>query len=349
MIVDEERPVDEDQDVHPTLIGSDEKPRDERIVRIALIGSVLVHLLLVLFYIGSIGLLEKLHIVFPHPKMKPEETVAVSSSLTIEKRTKPKPAPPPARTLVAPVQPRQAAPESAPVPQQVVQQPAAAAVPVPAKQHHELAKPLPTAPPEPPKSVKAEQNSETPTAPPSKATPSPIKAPKRVAVAEGQGSSEQRQRPRHSKSASHLSDEQLAQIQADLSQTISHARSNENPLSVPHPQSPAAPRHYNFSMTGVPGDMRSAQGLCNPIKGWTSGPWDYYYMSCNVAISDGTSRIEPVPWPVRWPANHDPYTGTWHMPRETPLQGPLPGWTLPAGTPISPELLQYARSTGAQI
>lgn len=331
-----------------TLIGSDEEPRNDRVVRIALIGSVLVHLLLALFYVGSAGLLQKLHIVFPEPKHK-DETVAISSSLTIEKRAKPKPAPPPARARVAPVQPRRAAPESVPVPQQVAQQPAAA-VPLPAKQRHELAKTLPTAPPAPPKTVKAERESETPTAPPTTQTPPPVHVPKHVALAETPGSAEQPQRPQKSTSASHFSEQQLAQIQSDLSQTIVHARSAENPLYVPHPQPPAAPKHYNFSMSGVPGDMRSAQGLCEPIKSWNEGPWDYYYMSCNVALSDGTSRVEPVPWPVRWPSNHDPYNGTWHMRSgSTPLAGPLPGWQLPPGTPISPELLQYARSLGAQI
>jgi len=348
VIASDER-TDQEETVHPTLIGSDEQPRDDRIIRIALIGSVLVHLLLALFYFGSTGWLQKMHILVPHPRPTPDQTVAVTSSLTIEKRVKPKPAPAPAHSQVTPVQPRQPAPESVPVPQQVVQQPPPAAVPVPAKQHHELAKTLPTAPPEAPKTVKVEQKSETPTAPPEKATASPVKAPKQVAIAQGQSSAQRQQRPQKSTSASHFSEQQLAQIQSDLSQTISRARSNENPLYVPHPQAPAGPKHYNFSMTGVPGDMRSAQGLCEPIKGWTSGAWDYYYMSCNVALSDGTSRIEPVPWPVRWPSNRDPYNGTFRMTHPLPLQGPLPGWTLPAGTPISPELLDYARSTGAQI
>ncbi len=327
------------------MITSDEKPRNDRIVRIALIGSIFVHLLLALFVLSTFGLLEKLHIVFPHPKPKVDETVAVSSSLTLDKRTRPKPAPPPTHSVVKPVQPKAPAPQSVPVPQQVVQQPPAA-VPVPAKQRHELAKSLPKAPPEPPKTVKAEQQSETPTAPPTKETPSPVKAPRHVAIADPQ----QRRQPQKSTNSAHLSEEQLAQIQSDLSQTISHARSNENPLTVTHPQPPSAPKHYNFSMTGVPGDMRSAQGLCSPISNWTQGPWDYYYMSCNVAISDGTTKVEAVPWPVRWPSNRDPYNGTLHMHGQImPLAGPLPGWQLPPGTPISQELLQYARSLGAQI
>jgi hypothetical protein len=330
------------------VITSDEKPRTDRIVRIALIGSVLVHLLLALFYFGATGLLTRLGIHFPHPKPIRDETVAVSSSLTLEKRAKPVPAPPPPRARVEPVKPQPPAPESVPVPRQVVERPAAA-VPVPSKQRHELAKALPSAAPEVPRTIKSQQTSQTPTAPPAKTTPSPIKVPRRVAQADAPDAAQQRHRPQESTSASHLSEQQLAQIQSDLSQTISRARSNENPLNVPHPQPPAAPKHYNFSMTGVPGDMRSAQGLCNPIKSWVSGPWDYYYMSCNVAISDGTSKIEAVPWPVRWPSNHDPYNYTWRVKGELPLAGPLPGWQLPAGTTISPELLQYARSLGAQI
>ena len=42
-------------------------------------------------------------------------------------------------------------------------------------------------------------------------------------------------------------------------------------------------KHYQMSMLGVPGDMRGAQGLCGPIKGWGgSDGMDYYYVTCNV-------------------------------------------------------------------
>ena len=196
------------------MITSDEQPRDDRAVRIALIASVLVHLLLALFYIGTTGLLTKLHILLPHPKPNPDDAVAISSSLTLDKRTKPVPAPPPAHTQAKPVQPRQPAPESVPVPQQVVQRPAAAA-PVPSKQRHELAKVTKSAPPEPPKTVKAEQTSQTPTAPPERTTPSPIKAPRRVAQAEAPDAARQQRRPQEATDPSHLSDQQLAQINSD--------------------------------------------------------------------------------------------------------------------------------------
>ena len=108
------------------MITSDEKPRENRVVLWAILGSVLVHLLLALFYIGTGNILSKLHIVLPQQKIPKEDVVTVSSSLRLEKRAKPVPAPPPPpHPQTRAVQPRQPAPESVPVPQQVVQQPPA--------------------------------------------------------------------------------------------------------------------------------------------------------------------------------------------------------------------------------
>ena len=58
-------------------------------------------------------------------------------------------------------------------------------------------------------------------------------------------------------------------------------------------------------------------------------------------------KTEPVPWPVHFPSHADPFNGT--LQRETALQLPPPGWSVPAGITVPKEILDYARSHGAQI
>src|SRR5579871_1271832 len=247
------------------LITSGEPPPDNRFLRAAVVASILVHLLFWFAFLGASSVLLRL---VPQTKATPdpEEMVTISSAIRIERRPKPVPAPPPPK----PARPQPESPESLPQ-QEQLPRPA----PAPLQEKHELALPKPSAPAQVPKRSETEEPSRTPTAPP--------------------------QRQPRATVNSRLSDEQIAQIQSDMARTIAKARSESNPLDVPRPPPPAAPKHYRLSMLGVPGDMKTAQGICNPIKDWYAEGFDYYYVSCNVAISDGTVKVEAVPWPVRFP------------------------------------------------
>jgi hypothetical protein len=325
-----------------------EKPEERgKVLRIAVIGSVLVHLLIALFYVGTSGLLSKLHLV---PQVKPpeEQVVSLSSSLKIQKRPRPKPVPPVEmhQPQPRPQQPAAAAVQSQPVPQRVAQAPAAPP-PVPVKQHHELSKEAPSAPPEPPRTIRATPEAQytNPPSPPPSAPPSATpNNEKRVALAQHPTPTEQNQHPSHS---SRMSQQQIAAVERDLSRTIAQARADTNPLIVPHQEDEGSPKHYAIQMRGAMSRMRSAQGMCDPIKDWYSDGFDYYYVACNVQFSDGGYERQPVPWPVRFKPRSDPFNGT--LTQSVPLAGPLPGWQLPPGTPISKELLQYARQTGYNL
>jgi hypothetical protein len=126
-------------------------------------------------------------------------------------------------------------------------------------------------------------------------------------------------------------------------------RSDTNPLQVSERERSSAPHTFNVQMHGVPGDLRHAEGVCSPIKSWFADGFDYYYVSCNVALSTGETRVEAVPWPVRYPPNADYFRGTLRKSSPEPLQAPLPGWKIPPGLNVPQELIDYARQQGAEI
>jgi hypothetical protein len=318
-----------------------EKPPEQgRTIRIALVLSVLVHLVLALFYVSASGLLSKLHLI-PPPKPPDQQVVSISSSRKLEKRPKPKPVPQPVRMTRPPPPPPPQVVQ--PVPRRVAQVPAGAP-PVPSKQRHELSKAAPSAPPEPPRTIKAKEPSDTPTAP---ASPPPSSPPKQqVALAEHPTPSEKTTKQNPTRS-SRMSEQQIAAVERDLSKTIAQAKADTNPLAVSQQQDDGAPKHYAIQMLGAMAKFRGYQGLCDPIKDWEADGYNYYYVACNVAFTDGTLQRQPVPWPVRFKANADPFNGT--LRQSQPLSGPLPGWVLPPGTPISKELLLYARQHGANL
>ena len=144
-----------------------------------------------------------------------------------------------------------------------------------------------------------------------------------------------------------LSDARIAQITSELrSQIASDAALRPRAVAVV-PEPLGTPRHYALDTSNFLQGNRRAHGLCDPIKNWTEGAFNYYFVACNVRFSDGTYERQAVPWPVRFPPGDDPYAGT--SSGEKPLAMPLPGWRLPPGETVSPELRDYARGHGVVI
>jgi hypothetical protein len=295
--------------------------RERRFLTIALIASIAVHLIGALFYFRATDLLAKVHVPFAKPPEK--EVVTLSSAIRLDKRPKPVPV---ARPKSQPPRPRspQSPPNSETLPQ----------LPAPSNVVHELAKSAPSAPPNP--------------------TPLPTREPtsspeKRVAALPRPR--ERAEQPRRATLRSHLSTEEIARIENDLSRTIAQARSDANPLAVPR-ATPGSSRRYKVQMLGALGDMRSYQGICDPIREpWRQNGNNYYYVACNVQFSDGTFERQAVPWPIHFAPNRDPFQGTMSMQEalHSPLPGPEPGWKLPPGETVSKELRQYAHERGVDI
>jgi hypothetical protein len=332
-------------------VSDEETPRRGRGLEFALVASMLVHLLLALFYFKGEEILTKLHvpIAIPHPHPT-EEVVTTSSAITLDRRARPKPASAPAHPQAQRPQPRSPQSPANPATAARVPQLEAPSIPLPSQARHEVAKNVPTAPPIPPKTRKERQVTDTPSAPPrSQRTPGPES---RVALDQPTKirKREPAQLPRNPSNPSQLSQERIQQIESDLSRTIAQARSDTNPLRVP-PQPATAPKHYTIQMQNVAGDLRGYQGVCDPIRDWQSDGYDYYYVSCNVLLANGNLERQPMPWPIHFRPNQDPFNGSMSQSQiqRVPVPGPDPGWKLPPGGQASSEMRDYARRHGIDI
>jgi hypothetical protein len=290
------------------MITTGEAWRGERVLRVAFVVSIVVHLLLGLLAFHAFDGLAKLARVAEKPK--DQEIVAVSSAIRLERRPKPVPV---ARTGRPGTVNRPRPHPQPPAPAYFAQLPLPEA-PQPLRREsqpkHELTKSVPTPLPRPPTSA--------PT----------TAAEKRLALV---------QRPEAVTHAPHepahperFSDEQVAQIQHDLEQTIAQARAANDPLRAVPKATPAAPKRYRVQMEGQFGELRRGEGYYYPIKGWTAGGWDYYYVSYDFTWADGTYESGSVPWPIHFSPARDPFThpeiGALH---DTPLPPPPPGYVPP--------------------
>jgi hypothetical protein len=300
--------------------------RSNRILRVAVALSLLVHLVLgLLFFVTYDELSRLLHLDRPHPRPKPppDEIVTISQAIRFDKRPKPVAARPPAHA--APRPPARPRPQTVPLPQAVAEAPRQVVVrqPVyhaPSLLRHELAKPVPRATTQPAITRKAQQVTQTPTAPPH--TPAPEK---QIASVQHSAAAAQAAAPSR---GSKLSDAQLAQIQNDLARTIAQARSRADPLRNVRPEPPAAPKEYRMQMHGVFGNLHRGQGQYYPVRGWRANGLDWYYVSYEFTYADGTYETGSVPWPIHFSPAGDPFV---HGYTDVQLPPPPPGF-VPPGT-----------------
>lgn len=140
--------------------------------------------------------------------------------------------------------------------------------------------------------------------------------------------------PRHADSTSIVSDAALQQQTLAYTKTIARLRAQNNPVlsAARTPQRPAAPKPERFDFSGSFGAY-AGDGILEPVRSWTDGPYDYYYLRYWVTYPDGTSETGYVPWPVRYLPRVDPFR--LHYPH-MPLPGPLPDFVLPPDTNMHP-------------
>ncbi|MBC5809532.1 MAG: hypothetical protein GIW95_01550 [Candidatus Eremiobacteraeota bacterium] len=320
------------------MITSTYRWRSGRVIRMAVIGSVLLHVLIFFIVLKSSGILSLMRFHFPKPK---DEEISMSSAIRLDKRPKPVRVAPPPKA----VQPR---PRSVRAQQRPLVRPEEAAPAERSKTKNELSKPLPHAPLQAKTTQREKRVTVTPTAP-------PIKAPKQIAVAD-RGSAvqnEERQAQQPSR-RSQFSEEQLARIQNDLSRTISRSRADTNPLIVPHQEEATAPKRYQIQTLGNIDDIKMYAGVCYPTPGakqWQHSGLDYYYLTCNVQTMAGGVERQLMPWPARFAPNRDPFNGSLSPTQiqRLPVPGPEAGWKLQPGEQTTPEMRDYARRNGVEI
>lgn len=338
------------------ITGTGAPRKTGRTWRLALVLSVLVHVLAAFLVVGTYERFDKL---FPARALRrvPDE-VAVSTVVHLEKRSKPVPSRP-ARSARVAVRSR---PVSRPHPATRAALAVAAAeprtvgkpTPAPApRARHELAKrrphatpvPLATGPPqtEPPRAVLRRASAAA------RAAGQRRSAPARVALAPQHPPAETDAVPR---TATRYSRAQLAAIQNDLARSIAVDRSSDSPLSnvnrAVHPATTQRRRAIDFS--GIEGRLHGFEGLCEPIKTWPSGSFIYFYLTCRVTHDDGLVREEALPWPVRYPARRLSYDQDGPLlPSGGPVAPPLPGWHPDPSQKLDPDVILYLRKNGYPI
>jgi len=315
--------------------------RSNRILRVAIGASLLVHLVLGLVLVLSEHEFDRLfHVDRPHvhPTPPSDEIVTISSSLHIEKRAKPVPAQPATRPAARQYQAAgqqqtagQPAQAQAPVAARAAPAPLAVAArepetPAPSRLRHELAKAAPLATSQPAVTNNARTLTRTPTAAPR--TPAPEKTVARAEQPASAARAASVARPVATSHSGKLSTAQLGQIERDLAKTIAQSRAQTDPLRNVKPDPPAAPKAYHMQMYGVFGALHRGQGQYRPIRGWRAGGLDWYYVSYEFTYADGTYETGNVPWPIHFTAGGDPFVNGY---TNVQLPPPPPGY-VPPGT-----------------
>jgi hypothetical protein len=284
------------------MITRSEEPRRRSVLEIAIAVSIGIHLLF-----GGVffPLLRMVHVV-PQPKETP--MVALSDVVTIEKRTVPRPEPVAQRQNVQPRRPTavvQKQPER-PKPTEPVKEPRRAVAPAAQTQRQEIAAKKPGETPRARNGVAhagaatvPRPESEVALAPPQPRTPS--------------------QRP------GAFTQQDLAALQRQFSQTIADARARSNPLNVPT-EPPEGEKRYPIQIRGIYGNLRTGEGILTPTRYWSQDGYTYYYVNYEIVFSDGRYDSGSVPWPIRYHPKEDPFILDF---QHFPLPCPLPGYTLP--------------------
>jgi hypothetical protein len=285
--------------------------RDRNVLAVTLVISLLVHLVAggawVLYAARVAPVLAKL---VPHPTPTPE-FVATSDSITIEKRTVPRPM---RRT---PAQP----PRSRPRPRRVAQAPAPQSVHIA----------VPTLAP-PSAGVPTAEPSVVPTYRPQHGTihhpPPGVPAgrPRAVAVNPPMTTTNTAVTPARSAARGAFSPQQMAALDAQFRKTIAQAERALTDVPQQRRRPATTMKRYQLVMAGSRGDLTSAEGQCRATQTWYRGPVVWHYEDCEFIYTDGFSEHVLIPWPQQFSRNDDPVD---HPGKMYPVEDPPPGWTLP--------------------
>ena len=254
--------------------------------------------------------------LMPRPKPTPEEFVALSDAITIQKRTVPRAVRPARPTPARPVRPQ---------PRRV------AVVPV---------RPVPTAiptivPTVRPTVVPTVVPTERPTIEPTpraraaihRPRPVPTVPPRRVAA-----------EPPAQRSA--LSPQQIAALDEQFRHAIDQAQGAVTNVSPPSEPPSTTKRRYQLVMAGTQHDLQYAQGLCyGTAPPLITGMVIQYYVACEIQYPDGFSEHAVIPWPMRFRRDDDPIAQ--HRTYHPSL--PPDGFVLPPDFELSRFVCSYFR------
>jgi hypothetical protein len=275
---------------------SDIKKRSYRLLEIAIVISFILHFLLggvALYQNTTVGkLLQRL----VKNEKKEDKLVALSTVITIEKRTAPRSAPPaPPQPKTAPVEPQPKIQPRVATLAQPVTKPVPREVPVPESKPQELSKIVPHA-----KEHVAVNKPQV---------VARIAVPKR--------------------NPGQFTQAQINEMSQRFSQTIDAARAANDPTHVTATAPPATMKRAHLDISGVNEMLSHGEGYLIPqtmtpmnVNGDSHGMC--YYVNFQVSFSDGSFDAGPVYWPICYTRRQDPFRNNF---QHFPLPGPPVGWT----------------------
>jgi hypothetical protein len=269
------------------LITVHERPKRRRAFEIAIAISLVLHLALGSFfayrYPQVAKLLERIAKV---PKEK--QMVALSTTVTIEKRTRPRAIPPPQ-----------------PAHRPIVQRP---------RVRPRVAKVEPPKPAEP----AAKPTEIAKIVPHATAQPREVRKPQVIAQI----------RAPHVNPSQQMTQAQLQEMERQFAQTIAMAKAANDPTRVPPQQQASTMKRAHIDIAGVNDLLRHGEGILTPREEFRStvdgdSKGTCYYVDYQINFSNGRFDSGPVYWPICYPRKADPFINEWHG---FPLPGPQPGW-----------------------
>ena len=270
---------------------SDIKKRSYRLLEIAIVVSFALHLLF-----GGLAMFHQTPLakILRQLEKKEEKDVALSTTITIEKRTAPQPQPKPQPVKPAPAPHPQPQTAAAPQPQPVTR-PVPRTVPMARPEKQELAKIVPQA-----KEHIA------------------VKKPQvvaRIAVPK--------------MNPNKLTQAQLDEMNARFAQTIDAARAANDPTHITSTAPPASMKRAHLNISGIDELLTHGEGILTPqtavranVNGDSNGAC--YYVNFLMNFSDGSLDQGPVYWPICYTRRNDPFRNNF---QHFPLPPPPPGWT----------------------
>lgn len=131
-----------------------------------------------------------------------------------------------------------------------------------------------------------------------------------------------------------VTQQQLQAQTQSFERTIAQAKAANDPVAgaATSTVTPEAPRRYAMNVNGSFGTP-APEGVLYPLKRWIQGPYVYYYVRYLAEYADGSTESGIVPWPIRFPANNDPFA---HDRHHMPLPGPMPDYVASSDVQMHP-------------
>lgn len=135
-----------------------------------------------------------------------------------------------------------------------------------------------------------------------------------------------------------------AALDAQFRKTIAQAQRDVEATPQPGPAQVSTMKRYDRYLMGNINDVTDANGDCYPLDdGSYRGGYTWYYLRCTVHYGDGYVESVEFPWPFKFTRANDPFFRRDGRRHEFPGQPPPDGFVLPHPFAMSRAVCTYFR------